>query len=170
MSAFNVGDLGSIPGSGRSPEEGNGNPLRYSCLENPMDGGAWWVTVRGVTKSQTLLSYFTFTASITVWLIILGQKQPLAPRSFWDPSTLPKEGGCVDLIGQRWDSVWATLTSGQGQCLGGDDTGPALSFHSSSRPTCSQEAVSSADPVRVKLGQDGAGGLVQAFLWIPGWI
>ena len=41
-SACNAGDLGSIPGSGRSPEEGNGNPLQYSCLENPMDRGAWW--------------------------------------------------------------------------------------------------------------------------------
>ena len=40
-SAWNVGDLGSIPGSGRSPGEGNGNPLQYSCLENPMEGGAW---------------------------------------------------------------------------------------------------------------------------------
>ena len=39
--AYNVGDLGSIPGSGRSSGEGNGNPLQYSCLENPMDGGAW---------------------------------------------------------------------------------------------------------------------------------
>ena len=40
-SAYNAGDLGSIPGSGRSSREGNGNPLQYSCLENPMDGGAW---------------------------------------------------------------------------------------------------------------------------------
>ena len=40
-SAYNAGDLGSIPGSGRSPGEGNGNPLQYSCLENPMDGGTW---------------------------------------------------------------------------------------------------------------------------------
>ena len=52
-SASNVGDLGSIPGSGRSPGEGNGNPLQYSCLENPMDGGAWWATVHGVAKSRT---------------------------------------------------------------------------------------------------------------------
>ena len=44
-SACNVGDLGSIPGLGRSPGEGNGNPLQYSCLENPMDGGAWLATV-----------------------------------------------------------------------------------------------------------------------------
>ena len=58
-SAYNAGDLGSIPGSGRSPGERNGNPLRYSCLENPMDGGAWWATVHGVTKSWTQLSDFT---------------------------------------------------------------------------------------------------------------
>ena len=60
-SACNAGALGSIPGSGRSPGEGNGNPLQYSCLENPMDGGAWWATVHGVAKSLTRLSYFTFT-------------------------------------------------------------------------------------------------------------
>ena len=58
-SAYNVGDLGSIPGSGRSPGEGNGNPLQYSCLENPMDQGAWWATVHGVAKNQTRLSDFT---------------------------------------------------------------------------------------------------------------
>ena len=58
-SACNVGDPGSIPGSRRSPEEGNGNPLQYSCLENSMDGGAWWARVHGVTKSQTRLSNFT---------------------------------------------------------------------------------------------------------------
>ena len=52
-SARNAGDLGSIPGLGRSPGEGNGNPLQCSCLKNPMDGGAWWATVHGVTKSRT---------------------------------------------------------------------------------------------------------------------
>ena len=60
-SAWNAGDLGLIPGSGRSPGEGNGNPLQYSCLENPMEGGAWWAAVHGVTKSQIRLSDFTFT-------------------------------------------------------------------------------------------------------------
>ena len=60
-SACNVGYLGLIPGSGRSPGEGNDNPLQYSCLENPMDGGAWWATVHGITKNQTRLSDFTFT-------------------------------------------------------------------------------------------------------------
>ena len=58
-SVYNVGDPGSIPGLGRSPGEGNRNPLQYSCLENPMDGEA--CTVHGVTKSRTQLSDFTFT-------------------------------------------------------------------------------------------------------------
>ena len=52
-SACNAGDVGSIPGLGRSPGEGNGNPLQYSYLENSMDGRAWWATVHGVAKSQT---------------------------------------------------------------------------------------------------------------------
>ena len=52
----NAGDVGWIPGSGRFPGERNGNPLQYSCLENPMDRGAWWATVHGVTKSWTQLS------------------------------------------------------------------------------------------------------------------
>ena len=51
-SACSAGDLGSIPGSGRSPGEGNDYPLQYSCLENPMDRGAWWATVHGVTESD----------------------------------------------------------------------------------------------------------------------
>ena len=58
-SASSAGDLGSIPGSGRSPGERNGNPLQYSCLENPMDRGAGEATVHGVAKSRTQLSYFT---------------------------------------------------------------------------------------------------------------
>ena len=58
-SACSAGDPGSIPGLGRSPGEGNGNPLQYSCLENFMDRGAWWATVHGVAKSQIQLSDFT---------------------------------------------------------------------------------------------------------------
>ena len=72
-SACNAGDLGSIPGSGRSPGEGIGNPLQYSCLENPMDGGAWWAIVHGVAKSRTRLSDFTFL----IWYDHLLQ--------YWDP-------------------------------------------------------------------------------------
>ena len=60
-SACNAGDPGSFPGSGRSPGEGNGNPLQHSCLENPMKRGAWYATVHGVAKSQTRPSNFTFT-------------------------------------------------------------------------------------------------------------
>ena len=52
-SVCNAGDLGSIPGPGRSPGEGNGNQLQYSCLENPRDRGAWRATVHGVSKSRT---------------------------------------------------------------------------------------------------------------------
>ena len=58
--ACNAGDAGLIPGSGKSSGEGNGNPLQYFCLGNPMDRGAWEATVYGVTKSRTRLSDFTF--------------------------------------------------------------------------------------------------------------
>ena len=64
-SACNAGDPGSIPGLGRSPGEGNGNPLQYSCLENPTDGGAWQATVHGVAKSWIQLSDFTFLIDIS---------------------------------------------------------------------------------------------------------
>ena len=52
-SACNAGHWDSIPGLERSPGEGNGNPLQYSCLENPLDRGAWWATIHGVAKSRT---------------------------------------------------------------------------------------------------------------------
>ena len=58
-SACSAGDLGLIPGLGKSPGEGNGNPLQYSYLENPVDGGPWWATVHGVAISQTRLNNFT---------------------------------------------------------------------------------------------------------------
>ena len=61
QSACNEGDLGLIPGLGGSPGKGNGYALQYSCLENPMDRGAWQATVHGVAKSQTRLSDFQFT-------------------------------------------------------------------------------------------------------------
>ena len=51
--AGDIRDMGSIPGLGRSPGGGPGNPLQYSCLENSMDRGAWWATVHGIAKSQT---------------------------------------------------------------------------------------------------------------------
>ena len=63
-SACNVGDPGSIPGLGRSPGEGNGNPLQYPCRESPMDREAWQATVHGVAKSRTRLCDFTFIKNV----------------------------------------------------------------------------------------------------------
>ena len=77
----NAGDLGSIPGSGRSPGEGNGNPLQYSCLENPMDRGAWRATVHGVAKSRTRLSDFHFRFN-TVMYTMYQRRQWHPTRGF----------------------------------------------------------------------------------------
>ena len=71
-SACSAGDQGSIPGSGRSPGEGNGNPLCYSCLENPMDGETWQATVHGVAKSPTRLSDFTHLGTGTLAFPMAG--------------------------------------------------------------------------------------------------
>ena len=67
------------PGLGRSPGEGNGNPRQYSCLENPMDGGAWWTTVHRVTKSWTQLSDFTFTF-LFYDVFYLNDKEKVQPQ------------------------------------------------------------------------------------------
>ena len=69
--AYNVGNLGSMPGLGRSPGERNGSPLQNSCLENPMDRQAWYAIVHGVAKSRTGLSDFTFTFCTPI-----GKKKP----------------------------------------------------------------------------------------------
>ena len=74
-----AGDAGLISGSGRSPGEGNGNPLQYSCLENLMDREAWWATVHGVAKSQTLLTDSTTTT---------GLRKPLLLAETWGSITL----------------------------------------------------------------------------------
>ena len=70
-SACNAGDLGLIPGSGRSPGEGNGNPLQYSCLENPMDRGAWQATVHGVTKNQDTTERLTYEIYLKNFLVCI---------------------------------------------------------------------------------------------------
>ena len=70
-SACNAGDPGLVPGSGRSPREGNGTPLQYSCLENSMDRGAWPATVHGVAKSWTPLSD-TVTFSQSLYYLLLS--------------------------------------------------------------------------------------------------
>ena len=71
-SAHNAGDPSSIPGSGRSPGEGNGNPLQYSCLGNSMDGGTWWATVHGVTKH---LVFTLNPAQFTSWPMPCREEQ-----------------------------------------------------------------------------------------------
>ena len=82
-STCNAGDLSSIPG--RSPGGGNGNPLQYCCLGNPMDGGAWRATVHGVTKSWTRLSNFTFT-------LPGGSVVKNSTCNAGDPGTIPGSG------------------------------------------------------------------------------
>ena len=96
VSAHNAGDLGLIPGPWRSPGEGNGNPLQFSCLENPIDGGAWWATVHGVAKSRTRLSDFTFTFLYCVFGPVLGAKNlevsrqtPPLPHGSTDQGAVP---------------------------------------------------------------------------------
>ena len=127
MSASNTGDLGSIPELGRSPGEGNGNPLQYSCLENPMDGGAWWATVHGVAKSRTQLSDLTFNFNFQIcraslvtqrlnhlpliqetWVRSLGQEDPLEKEMAthssilaWRIPWMEEPGGLQSLGSQR---------------------------------------------------------------------
>ena len=98
-----------IPGLGRSPGEGNGNPLQYSCLENPMDRGAWWATVHGVAKSRTQLSDFTSGWAEACRLQPTAQKcgreeLPHARGQGWwlgGATPRPKSGGYVSAGGQR---------------------------------------------------------------------
>ena len=73
--AGDIRDAGSIPGSGRSPGGGHDNPLQYSCLENPMDRGAWWATVHRVTKSQTLLKGLSTHSYITCTILLISSVQ-----------------------------------------------------------------------------------------------
>ena len=106
-STCNVGDLGSIPGSRRSPGEGNGYPLQYSCLENSMDKGAWWATVHGVAKSpieniinavcgQTIGWYSSFIHSlIRHALSAWGLWARLCAKSVWNIYNLCPVGQAI---------------------------------------------------------------------------
>ena len=95
-----MGDLGLIPGLGRYPGEGNGNPLQYSCLENSMDRGAWWATVHGVAKSRTWLSdshTHTYTHTHThITVIILNLAKVKCSISFLDQ--------LIIIFYQLWDA------------------------------------------------------------------
>ena len=100
--AGDTGDAGSIPGSIRSPGEGNGNPLQYSCLGNPMDRRAWWAIVHEVTKSKTWLSNW---AHIYLWINVF---MLLFLQRFWlwqwrkKLPNLP----CADVVPKYWRSLW----------------------------------------------------------------
>ena len=109
-SVHNAGDLGSIPGLGRSPGERYGYPLKYSCQENPMDRGAWQVTVHGVAKSWTWLKQLT----LLYWSIIVHPEKEMAPHS----STL------------AWKIPWME-EPGRLQSMGllGSDTTEQFHFH-----------------------------------------
>ena len=139
VSACNAGDLGSIPGSGRSPGEGNDNPLQYSCLENPMDRGAWWATVHRVAKSRTWLRWktnhwwprdgnwivtdcswteedFWGVMEILGWeSLFLGRliRSPGSPRRRKGSGALQKEKGVWGIKGKRTNIFFFTLL-----CLG----------------------------------------------------
>ena len=88
--ACSAGGLGSIPGLGRSPGEGNGNPLQYLCLENLLDRGAWWTAVHGVSKSQARLSNFHFLSLQR--LICWCRSSARPPKIDTGPCFLPPEG------------------------------------------------------------------------------
>ena len=75
--AGNTGDMGSIPGSGRSSGVGNGNPLQYFCLENPIDRGAWWATVDGVTESWTQLKQLSMQTPEVSDNNVIGTKEEI---------------------------------------------------------------------------------------------
>ena len=84
--AGDIRDMGSIPGSGNSPGGGHGNLLQCSCLENPMDRGAWWAAVRGVTKSQTQLSDFTLNF---IYIHSLVAQMVVSSCNSGDPGLIP---------------------------------------------------------------------------------
>ena len=98
-SVYNAGDLSSIPGLGRSPGEGNGNPLQYSRLENPMNGGAWWAAVHGVAKSQDVTEQLHFHFSLSC--IGEGNGNPLQRSCLENPM----DGGVW------WAAVYAVAQS-----------------------------------------------------------
>ena len=113
-SACNVEDPSSIPGSGRPPGEGNGNPLQYSYLGNPMDRGAWWATVHRVAKSQTWLSDFTLATwceEPTHW------KRPDAGKDWGQEEKGATEDEIVGwhhrLSGHELEQIWGD-SDGQG--------------------------------------------------------
>ena len=101
--AYNAGDLGLIPGLGRSPGEGNGNPLQCSCLENAMDRGAWQATVHGVAKSRTRLSDFTSAGDFKLESVLIDYSE--------NPRALKNYAKSTLLAMYKWNNkVWSTAS------------------------------------------------------------
>ena len=105
-SAGDLGDAGSISGSGRFPGVGNGNPLQYSFLENPMDRGAWQAAVHGVTKSRTRLStqYNSLRAPSCCWELLSFTALPAQGWATWDPDIL-LAGLCLHCVGADFSEI-----------------------------------------------------------------
>ena len=104
-----AGDTGSILGSGRFPGEGNGYLLQYSCLENPMDRGAWWATVHGVAKSQTQLSDFHFHM-FTAGFFTVGKPKSIQPSPASWPR-IPSAGKAFSSSFQPWNPTHLCVLS-----------------------------------------------------------
>ena len=100
--ARDTGDLGLVPGSGRSPGEGNGNPLQYSCLENSMDRGPWRATVCEVAKSRTQLSEHTYTNRVDIYF---------SPIEVWvvEPAVLHEAVMAPAIPGILPSSAWSRV-------------------------------------------------------------
>ena len=120
-SPANAGDIGntdSIHGSGRSPGEGHGNPLQYSCLENPMDRGAWWATVHGVAKSQTQLKQLSTHDRVSQPLIInLFLERDLCPTGSVSPENRNTPTACWVTRATHLTSLGLYLLSLEGLML-----------------------------------------------------
>ena len=100
-STCNARDSGLIPGLGRFPGEGHGYPLQYSCLENPMDRGAWQATVHGVTKSQTQLSNSTLSLHFNQWAsfhVVIGHLHVFWGNVYLNPLPIFKQSCWVVVV------------------------------------------------------------------------
>ena len=111
-SACNAGDLDSIPGLGRSPGGGHGNPLQYSCLENSMARGAWWAAVHGVAKSWTRLSDFTFTFHFHA---LEKEMETHSSILAWRIPGMAEPGGLLSMGSHRGQTLLQRLSSIQPQ-------------------------------------------------------
>ena len=107
-----MGDQGSIPGSQRSPGEGNGNPLLHSCLENSMDGGAWWATVHGIAEVlMTEELHGILRARILEWVAFPCSSPALHGDSLpAEPRAKPKITECIAISYSRGSSASRTCT------------------------------------------------------------